>query len=84
MAPTNRILELSALIGKQTAILNDYFELHGLPTPSLDSDALETLPIPDDAPELKAARIAVIEACSELKALLKGPKQLLSFEVSVI
>ncbi|KAI0206700.1 S-adenosyl-L-methionine-dependent methyltransferase [Astrocystis sublimbata] len=79
MSPTNRILELSSLIGQQTAIINDFFEEHQLPTPSLEVGALERLPIPDDASDVKAAKAAVIEACSELKALLTGPRELLGF-----
>ncbi|KAI1429324.1 S-adenosyl-L-methionine-dependent methyltransferase [Xylaria sp. FL1777] len=81
MAPANRIIELSLLIANQTAVLDDFFELNQLPTPSLDQDALESLAIPDEASEAKAARVAVIEACSELKALITGPKELLSFEL---
>ncbi|KAI1846473.1 hypothetical protein JX266_007370 [Neoarthrinium moseri] len=38
------------------------------------------MPIPDDATDIKAARSAVIEASTELKALLTGPKELLTFQ----
>ncbi|KAI0520797.1 S-adenosyl-L-methionine-dependent methyltransferase [Xylaria bambusicola] len=79
MAHTNRIVELSSLIAQQTTIINDFFEENQLPTPSLDLDALQFLPIPNEATHVKAARARVIEACSELKALLTGPRELLRF-----
>jgi hypothetical protein len=77
---TTRIAELSALIATSTETLNIYFTENDLPTPSLDASALATLPIPDSRADLKSARVAVIEACSELSALLSGPKELLNFK----
>ncbi|KAI0799031.1 S-adenosyl-L-methionine-dependent methyltransferase [Xylaria sp. FL0064] len=79
MASANRIIELSSLIAQQTAIINDFFEQRGLPTPSLGPNAPHLLSIPDEAPGVKAARLQVIEACSELKALITGPRELLKF-----
>ena len=81
MPTPNRIIELSTLIAKETAKLNQFFEQNALPTPSLEADALWSLPIPEDATDLKASRLAVISACSELKALMTGPKALLHFKV---
>lgn len=81
MASINRIIELSSLIAKETAIINTFFVNSGSPTPSLDADALQSLPIPDDAKDIKVSRLAVIEACSELKALMTGPRELLRFKV---
>lgn len=81
MSSTNRIIELSSIIARETAVVNDYLVLSQIKTPSLDADALHTIPIPDDAKDVKAARTAVIEACAELKALLTGPKELLKFPV---
>ncbi|KAI1084347.1 S-adenosyl-L-methionine-dependent methyltransferase [Whalleya microplaca] len=75
-----RIIELSTLIAKETAKLNNFFVQNALPTPSLEADALWSLPIPEDATDLEASRLAVISACSELKALMKGPKALLYFK----
>ncbi|KAI1771117.1 S-adenosyl-L-methionine-dependent methyltransferase [Hypoxylon cercidicola] len=80
MASTNKIIELSSLIAKKTAIVNDYLVSNNLPTPSLDADALWSIPIPEDATEVKEARMAVMDACSELKALMTGPKELLRFK----
>lgn len=82
MAKVTRIRELSESIAKHTAVIDDYFIQHNLPTPSFDADALWELPIPDDATEIKAARNAVIHACLELEQLLTAPKKLLNFPVS--
>ncbi|KAI1270957.1 S-adenosyl-L-methionine-dependent methyltransferase [Xylaria sp. FL0933] len=79
MASANRIIELSSLIAQQTTIINDFFEQRGLPTPSLGPNAPHLLPIPDEASDVKAARLQVVEACSELKALITGPRELLRF-----
>jgi hypothetical protein len=42
------------------------------------------LPIPDDAEEIKAARLAIIEACAELQALVTGPRDFLNVNVTQI
>jgi hypothetical protein len=42
------------------------------------------LPILDDAPVIKAAHLAVIEACAELQALVTGPKDFLFVNVKYI
>ncbi|KAL7621383.1 hypothetical protein AAE478_008705 [Parahypoxylon ruwenzoriense] len=80
MAPTNRIIELSTIIVNQTAKLDDFLVKNELPTPSLDADALWSIPIPENATDIEASRMAIIEACSELKALVTGPKELLRFQ----
>lgn len=77
----NRIIELSSPIAKETAIINNFLVSKGAPPPSLDADALQSVPIPDEATDIKAARLAVTEACSELEALLTGPRELLRFKV---
>ncbi|KAI1345640.1 S-adenosyl-L-methionine-dependent methyltransferase [Xylaria sp. FL0043] len=71
MASANRIIKLSSLIAQQTTIINNFFEQRGLPTPSLDPNALHLLPILD-------------EACSELKALITGPRELLKFNTAYV
>ncbi|KAK8110682.1 O-methyltransferase-domain-containing protein [Apiospora kogelbergensis] len=78
-AATTRIAELSSLIARETAKLDEFLRAENLPTPSLDENALESLPIPDRRPDIKEARLSVMEACSELKDLLTGPKELLRF-----
>jgi hypothetical protein len=82
MGSANRITELSAIIAKNTALIDDYLTLICQPTPSLGPEALWALPIPENAVDIKAARLAVMEACSELKALVTGPKELLRFNAS--
>lgn len=84
MAAATRIIELSTLIAQQTAVIDEFLAENKLPTPSLDTDAPALLPIPDDAVDIKAAREAVVEACSELKDLLKGPRELIRFNVSPV
>ncbi|KAK8088423.1 hypothetical protein PG997_003384 [Apiospora hydei] len=80
MASMTRIIELSQLIATETAKVDSFLGSRNLPTPSLDEDALQTIPIPDELTDIKAARLAVIEACSELKDLMTGPKELLRFK----
>ncbi|KAI1440411.1 S-adenosyl-L-methionine-dependent methyltransferase [Annulohypoxylon stygium] len=77
MSSPNRIVELSSIIAKETAKLDSFFTENGLPTPSLEPDALWSLPIPESATDLEESRVAVMEACTELNALLTGPKVLL-------
>jgi len=84
MANQTRIIELSSLIARETEKINNFFSARGLPAPSFDENAPISLPIPEDAKHILDARISVIEACSELKALLKGPKELLAFNVRKI
>ncbi|KAI2635108.1 S-adenosyl-L-methionine-dependent methyltransferase [Xylaria nigripes] len=79
MASSNRIVELAALIAKGTETINNYLVENNLPTPSLDEDA-PLIPIPDGAIDIKAVRTSVVDATSELRALLTGPKELLRFE----
>ena len=83
-AATTRIAELSSLIARETAKLDEFLRAENLPTPSLDENALESLPIPDRRPDIKEARLSVMEACSELKDLLTGPKELLRFPVAPV
>jgi len=83
MCVANKITELSAIIAKNTAIIDNYLTSICQSTPSLGPEALWSLPIPEDAVDIKAARLAVMEACSELKALVTGPKELLRFSASI-
>lgn len=81
MSSPSRISRLSALISKHTATIDNFFVENKLPTPSFEADALWSLPIPDNAEEIKAARLAVIEASAELQALVTGPKEFLHVNV---
>jgi hypothetical protein len=82
MSAPSRISQL--LIAEQTANINNFFVDNKLPTPSFEVDALSSLPIPDDAEEIKAARLAIIEACAELQALVTGPRDFLNVNVTQI
>ncbi|KAK8055068.1 O-methyltransferase [Apiospora rasikravindrae] len=80
MASTTKIVELSLLIAKETAKVDGFLSRKGLAAPSFDEDAPQSIPIPDESADIKEARLAVIEACSELKDLMTGPKELLRFK----
>ncbi|KAL9115005.1 MAG: hypothetical protein Q9227_001249 [Pyrenula ochraceoflavens] len=77
MLQSRRITELASLIIKNTEIVDQYLESLNLPTPSLGINAPRKIPISRDAPEIERARIAVIEATAELRALMMGPAELL-------
>lgn len=81
MSSPTRISQLAMLIAQHTATLDRFFVESKLPTPSFEPDALSSLPIPDDAKEIKAARLELIEACAELQALVTGPKEYLHVDV---
>jgi hypothetical protein len=80
MAHANRILQLSSLIAQKTALIDAYLEQNGLSTPSFDAGATQLFPIVDGAPLVNAARDEVMEACSELRDLLSGPRELVRFQ----
>lgn len=82
MESTNRIIELASLITSQTTAIDAYLEEQKLPTPSFRIDAADSPSIPREAADIQAARASVISACSELKDLLTGPRDLLRFQVS--
>jgi len=77
------ISELATIISTNTAKVNDYLSAHGHMLPSFHVDAPSKSNIPSDAPEIKAARVAVIDATLMLRDLMLGPKEyLMSFTVS--
>lgn len=77
MTQYRRINELAALITKNTAIVDQHLESKNLSTPSLGLEAPRKIPIAPNAPEIERARVAVIEATAELKAIMMGPSELL-------
>lgn len=81
MSSPSRISQLSKIISEHTATINNFFADNNLPTPSFEADALWSLPIPEDATNIKAARLAIISACAELQALVTGPKDYLTVNV---
>jgi hypothetical protein len=81
MSHPTRISQLSSLIAEYTATIDNFFIEIKLQTPSFEADALASLPIPQDAEAVKAARLALIEACTELRDLVTGPKESLFVNV---
>lgn len=81
---TSQIADLAARISANTAKVNEYHLAHKLPLPSFEVDGpLRSLIPPGAAPEIEAARQAVIFDCQELRILMQGPSQYLSgFAVS--
>ena len=77
MENVNRITELATVIAEKTKLVDDYLRDNNLPTPSLKVDAPGKLAIAEDASEIENARMTVIEAAAELKALMLGPLGLL-------
>lgn len=73
------IAELAARIAANTTIVDNFYLENGLPTPSFDQESpLKPVISPDTAPEIEAARQAVIYDCQELRILMQGPAQYLS------
>ncbi|CAG8978171.1 hypothetical protein HYALB_00011487 [Hymenoscyphus albidus] len=68
-----RIRELTTIVSTHTQKIDDYLLSHNKPTPSFDVGCPE-LDLPED---LQASRELVIDATTELKELLQGPKQFL-------
>ncbi|PVI00590.1 S-adenosyl-L-methionine-dependent methyltransferase [Periconia macrospinosa] len=79
MSSLSRVHHLSETIARDTGVVERYLKSNDLPTPTLDATSLWSIPIADDAVDVKQARLSVIEACSELQALMTGPKELLHF-----
>lgn len=82
MASKNRITQLSSIIATNTEKVDKYLTENNLPTPSLDASA-PNYPIPENAPvDIKAACAALVEAASEINAIMTGPRELVRFPVS--
>lgn len=77
--PTSSIAELAARIATNTTIVDNFYTQNGLPTPSFDQTSpLKPVISPSTAPEIEAARQAVIYDCQELRILMQGPAQYLA------
>ena len=76
MSPT-RITELANLIVAKTAIVNDYFEFHGIPTPTFDVNGPSKILIPLQLKEIALAQHDALEYTRELQQLLQGPRQMI-------
>ncbi|KAL8723965.1 MAG: hypothetical protein Q9166_008201 [cf. Caloplaca sp. 2 TL-2023] len=71
---TSRLVELTSLIASKTTALEEYYTSQGLPLPSFDANNPTNFGFPV---ELEQVRNAVIEAASELQALMLGPAGLI-------
>jgi len=69
-----RIQELAGIISTNTDRLNQFWNSQGQRTPSFDIDGPEYPDLPTD---LQLSRDQVIDATTELKELLQGPRDLL-------
>lgn len=73
------ISELAARIATNTTIVNNFYTQNELPTPSFDqADSLKPVISPSTAPDIEAARQAVVYDCQELRILMQGPAQYLA------
>ena len=71
---SSRIAELAVLVSSNTDKVNSYLASKALPSPSFDENGPVDFQL---SPEIEAARIAAIDATTELQALLLGPVDLL-------
>jgi len=71
------IAELATIISTNTAKVNEYLSNQGLQLPSFHVDAPSRSLVAGDAPEIEAAREAVIDATLLLHDLMLGPKEYL-------
>ncbi|KAK3689903.1 S-adenosyl-L-methionine-dependent methyltransferase [Podospora appendiculata] len=72
MSTTASIVDLSTRIAANAAKVNGYLVAHSLPAPSFDENAPLPGLIPADAPEVQAARMAIIQDTAELRRLMLG------------
>ena len=77
----SQISELAAVISSNTAKVNEFLKDNCLPFPSFEEDGPLNLGL---SPEAEQARIAVLEASTEIHDLLLGPIELLRPTVRLI
>ena len=74
----SRLLELARIISQSATEIDNYLSSKGLPHPSFETAAGQTLPA-----DLSSAQDTVIDAASELHDLLLGPLNILQLHGSV-
>ena len=67
---SSRIVDLASTIMASTTEFDKCLEAHRLPSPSFDTSTPAMLP---PSGELQGAQTAILEAVSELQALVLGP-----------
>ncbi|KAF7867207.1 hypothetical protein EAF04_005290 [Stromatinia cepivora] len=70
----SRIAILSDIIASNTAKLDKYLQINEISQPSLDENCLDSLHLPRDIHE---ARAAIVDATSELRLICLGPREAL-------
>ena len=68
--PQSRIAELASFIGQETKALDETYSSSGLSPPTFAAEASQTIGLPND---INAIHYRIVEATSELQALLLGP-----------
>lgn len=72
-APTSNLVELAAIITRETAKIDTYLKESGSPVPSFNVNAPLDFPaLPED---IKKARLEVVRATKELGDLVTGPRE---------
>lgn len=69
---TSSIVDLSARIAANTVKVSNYLAANGLPPPSFGENAPLQGLIPEDALEVQAARMAIIQDTMDLRRLMLG------------
>lgn len=77
---TSRISELASIISTNTQRLDQYLASNNLPFPSLDVNAPLTLTLPE---AIAASQAAILDATTELRAILLGPVGILQYAAEV-
>ena len=77
----SEIAELTETIASNTTIVNEYLEANKLPQPSFDEDGPVNFQL---SPEVEKARLAALDASTQLSDLLRGPVECLRPTVSSI
>ena len=72
-ARENKIVELASTIAENTSKVAAFLTSKGLPLPSFEKNGPSRSLIPQDAQDIEAARVAVIEATQQLRLLMLGP-----------
>ena len=68
--PSSRITDLASVVMASTMKFEELLALHKLPSPSFDPSTFAKLP---PSEELQETQTAILEAISELQALVLGP-----------
>jgi hypothetical protein len=71
------LVELAAVVSKNSDIINKYLTTNNLPQPSFDFDGPARFPVPLEAIEIRDARQALVNAAKAIQDLALGPNDYL-------